>query len=105
MTSFSTPDEVKAAVDVSGAIILDVRTKEELEEEQLTPRKFRHASCHLDDCSELMAKAEELMPDKNAPVIVFCRSGRRAAKAKEMLEQKGYTKVMNAGGLKDLTYL
>ncbi len=38
-----------------------------------------------------------------APVIVFCRSGRRAGKAKEMLEQKGYTNVLNAGGLTDLT--
>lgn len=41
----------------------------------------------------------------SAPVIVFCRSGRRAVKAKEVLEQKGYTRVLNAGGLKDLTYL
>lgn len=37
-----------------------------------------------------------------APVIVFCRSGRRAGKAKETLEQLGYTKVLNAGGLEDL---
>mmetsp|Transcript_40949 Transcript_40949/g.87228 ORF Transcript_40949/g.87228 Transcript_40949/m.87228 type:complete len:104 (+) Transcript_40949:133-444(+) len=98
-------DEVKAAVDEPGAIILDVRTKEELEEEQLTSRRFHHASCHMEDCSELMAKAGQLMPDKNAPVVVFCRSGRRAGKAKEMLERMGYTRVINAGGLKDLTYL
>jgi len=38
----------------------------------------------------------------SAPVIVFCRSGRRAGKAKETLEQLGYTKVLNAGGLEDL---
>ncbi len=37
-----------------------------------------------------------------APVIVFCRSGRRAGKAKETLEQLGYTRVLNAGGLDDL---
>jgi rhodanese-related sulfurtransferase len=37
-----------------------------------------------------------------APVIVFCRSGRRAGKAKEMLELKGYTNVLNAGALTDL---
>ena len=40
-----------------------------------------------------------------APVVIFCGSGRRAGKAKEVLEQKGYTNVLNAGGLKDLTYL
>eukprot|EP00579_Thalassiosira_antarctica_P008646 CAMPEP_0201887950 /NCGR_PEP_ID=MMETSP0902-20130614/26265_1 /ASSEMBLY_ACC=CAM_ASM_000551 /TAXON_ID=420261 /ORGANISM="Thalassiosira antarctica, Strain CCMP982" /LENGTH=105 /DNA_ID=CAMNT_0048418037 /DNA_START=59 /DNA_END=376 /DNA_ORIENTATION=+ len=105
MASFSTPDQVKAVVDEPGAVILDVRTEDELKEEQLTSRPFHHMSCHVEDCSELMAKAEQLLPDKNAPVVIFCRSGRRAGKAKEVLEQKGYTKVLNAGGLKDLTYL
>lgn len=41
----------------------------------------------------------------SAPVILFCRSGRRAWKAKEVLEEKGYTKILNAGGLKDMNYL
>ncbi|KAL9187992.1 hypothetical protein ACHAXT_006370 [Thalassiosira profunda] len=104
-SSQSTPDEVKAAADAPGATILDVRTEKELQEQQLTTRKFHHLSCHIDDCSELMSRAEELLPDKDAPVIVFCRSGRRAGKAKEVLEQKGYTRVLNAGGLKDLDYL
>jgi len=40
--------------------------------------------------------------DGKAPIIVFCRSGRRAGKAKEMLEGMGYTKVLNAGGLGDI---
>jgi phage shock protein E len=37
-----------------------------------------------------------------APVIIFCRSGRRAGKAKELLEEKGYKTVLNAGGLSDI---
>ncbi len=37
-----------------------------------------------------------------APVILFCASGRRAGKAKETLDQLGYTTVLNAGGLRDL---
>eukprot|EP01082_Thalassiosira_pseudonana_P003514 g3036.t1 g3036 contig12:1298795-1299225(+) len=101
----ASPEEVKAAAEDPGAIILDVRTKEEVAEASLTSRPFKHCSCTLEDCSELMSKAEEYMPDKNAPVIVFCRSGRRAGKAKEMLEAKGYTKVLNAGGLTGLDYL
>lgn len=105
MPSYSTPDQVKAAAEEPGAVFLDVRTHSELKESSLTSRPFHHAVCSLDDCSELMAKAEELMSDKNAPVIVFCRSGRRAGKAKEVLEQKGYTRVVNAGGLSDLSYL
>lgn len=69
MTS-STPEEVKAAAEHPGAIILDVRTKDELAEAQLTSKPFKHASCHLDDCSELMSKADELMPDKNGELTL-----------------------------------
>jgi len=61
----ASPDEVKAAANKPDTMILDVRTKEELAESSLSTRDFKHASCHLDDCSELMSKAEELFPDKN----------------------------------------
>mmetsp|Transcript_29779 Transcript_29779/g.62637 ORF Transcript_29779/g.62637 Transcript_29779/m.62637 type:complete len:105 (-) Transcript_29779:306-620(-) len=100
-----TPAEVKAAADKSGAVLLDVRTHKELATEKLEKRPFKHAVCSLDDCTDLMKRAEELMPDKSANVIVYCRSGRRAGKAKEILEQKGYQNVINAGALKDLHYL
>ncbi|KAL7439970.1 hypothetical protein ACHAXM_012155 [Skeletonema potamos] len=105
MTSISTPEEVKAAEKQPGAVFLDVRGADEVKAECLQARPFKHATCTLDDCSELMNKAETLLSDKHAPVIVFCRSGRRAGKAKEVLEQMGYTKVLNAGGLNDLRYL
>ena len=61
----ASPDEVKAAANKPDTMILDVRTKEELAESSLSTRDFKHASCHLEDCSELMSKAEELFPDKN----------------------------------------
>jgi len=41
-------------------------------------------------------------PFSLAPVIIHCKSGRRAAKAEEVLKSKGYTQVYNAGGLNDL---
>jgi rhodanese-related sulfurtransferase len=137
MASISTPEEVKAAEKEQGTIFLDVRGVDEVKAESLQTRPFVHLKCSLDDCSELIDKAEAVISNKNgktdvyntqvyfhraetpltccislmsfcqlsAPVIVFCRSGRRAAKAKEVMEQMGYTKVLNAGGLKDLTYL
>lgn len=139
MSSINTPEEVKAAEQERGAVFLDVRKDEEVKAESLQSRRYVHLACSLDDCSELMNKAETLISDKNGelrlqiiatcllalfatssflmylvvtnphnlivPVIVFCRSGRRAAKAKEVLEKMGYTKVLNAGGLKDLGYL
>jgi phage shock protein E len=33
---------------------------------------------------------------------VYCRSGKRAAIAKQTLDKLGYTKVENAGGYEDL---
>ena len=39
---------------------------------------------------------------KNAPVNLYCKSGRRAGVAKQMLEKLGYTRVTNHGGYQDL---
>lgn len=69
MSSYSTPDQVNAAADEPGAVFLDVRTGAELKEAQLTSRPFHHITCSLDDCSELMARAEELMRDKNGTLF------------------------------------
>mmetsp|Transcript_23396 Transcript_23396/g.38725 ORF Transcript_23396/g.38725 Transcript_23396/m.38725 type:complete len:106 (-) Transcript_23396:430-747(-) len=99
----STPEEVKKAAEHPDTLILDVRTVEELQESSLQTRDFKHAACQLQECSDLMSRAEELFPNKTATIIVFCRSGRRAGKAKEMLQSKGYTSVLNAGGLSDLS--
>jgi rhodanese-related sulfurtransferase len=36
-----------------------------------------------------------------ATIVLHCASGRRAAKAQEVLEKQGYKHVMNAGGFAD----
>ena len=38
-------------------------------------------------------------PDKNTPIRVYCKSGGRAERAKEILESMGYTDVTNIGGI------
>jgi rhodanese-related sulfurtransferase len=40
--------------------------------------------------------------DFSATIVVYCGSGRRAAKAEAILLEKEYKKVLNAGGLNDL---
>ena len=40
-----------------------------------------------------------------APIIVYCKSGRRASRAEEVLKKQGYETVLNAGGFEDLDYL
>ncbi|MBO6102837.1 MAG: rhodanese-like domain-containing protein [Opitutales bacterium] len=37
--------------------------------------------------------------DKNAKIVVYCRRGIRASKAKQILDSMGYKNVRNIGGL------
>ncbi len=39
--------------------------------------------------------------DKDAEIYVYCRSGRRSGIAKAALDEAGFTRVVNAGGLED----
>ena len=48
---------------------------------------------------QIAEQITSVAPDKNAPVILYCRSGNRSGIAQETLEQLGYTQVINAGAL------
>ena len=39
--------------------------------------------------------------DKDAPIYLYCRSGRRSGIALEALQQAGFTNVLNLGGFED----
>jgi len=41
---------------------------------------------------------EQAVPDKDAEIHLYCRSGRRAGMALETLKNMGYTNVRNEGG-------
>ena len=78
----------------NNAVLLDVRTPEE------------HKSGYLEGAvllplAELESKIFSKVADKNTPVYIYCRSGRRAGTAVEKLKTMGYTDLHNLGGLKD----
>lgn len=78
----------------ANAVLLDVRTPEE------------HKSGYLEGAvllplAELESKISSKVADKNTPVYIYCRSGRRAGTAVEKLKAMGYTDLHNLGGLKD----
>jgi len=50
---------------------------------------------------EIVQGVEKLLPDKNAEIHLYCRSGGRAAKAMSALKEAGYKNVSNAGGISD----
>lgn len=45
------------------------------------------------------ATAAELIPSKDSPALVYCRSGVRSRQAAEKLVKMGYTQVYNLGSL------
>ena len=62
---------------------------------------------HLQDAvniphDKILARIQAVSPDKNAPVNLYCRSGRRAEAALNELKNAGYTNVTNHGGYEDL---
>ena len=73
-----------------GALLLDVRT----------PGEF--SGGHLDGAinipvQELGGRLDEVAKDR--PVVVYCRSGARSERARQMLVANGVEKVLNLGGM------
>ena len=93
-----TPEEAKKIMD-SGEehIILDTREQDEFDEGHIP-------GAILIPYTEIENKAEEMIPDKNAQILVYCRSGRRSKIASESLAKLGYTNVKEFGGIIDWSW-
>ena len=93
-----TAEEAKQIMDSEeGYIILDVRTKEEYDEGHI-PGAIRISN------TEIAARAEEVLTDKEQLILVYCRSGRRSKLAAEILVKLGYTNIKEFGGIIDWPY-
>ena len=93
-----TPQQAKEIMDTEqDYIIVDARTEEEFTEG------------HIEDAIlipeyEIKDRAEKELPDKDALILVYCRSGRRSKIASEELVNLGYTNVKEFGGIIDWPY-
>ena len=76
----------------SSALIIDVRTPIEWETGHLPGAKFI-------EWQEIGEKIANITTNKDETIYVYCRSGNRSGKAKEILVQLGYSNVFNAGGV------
>ena len=81
----------------SDYVLLDVRTEEEFREKRLD-------GALLIPDYEIGDRAENELFDKDALILIYCRSGRRSALAAEELLLLGYTNVYDFGGIIDWTY-
>ncbi|MDR2134773.1 MAG: rhodanese-like domain-containing protein [Treponema sp.] len=78
-------------------LLVDVRTAEEFGAGHI-------AGARLIPDYEIAARAPEELPDKDAPVIVYCRSGMRSSGAARALIKMGYTRIYDLGGIMGWPY-
>ena len=74
------------------AVLLDVRQIEEFN------------AGHIDGAvlvphDMIAEKIGAFVPNKNTPVYIYCRSGRRSAIAVEAMKKLGYTNLIDLGGM------
>jgi phage shock protein E len=50
---------------------------------------------------EITERIGEVVSDKDAPIYLYCRSGRRSGIALEALREAGYHNAVNIGGLEE----
>lgn len=97
-TSSKDPQAARTLI-AKGAVVLDVRTPEEFASGHLptaTNIPVQDVPARITDIDKLTGG------DKAKPIVTYCASGARSAKAKEALEAAGYTNVVNGGGYDDL---
>lgn len=93
-----TAEDAKSRIDSGDkVVILDVRTAAE------------YNAGHIPDAilipnESIAASKPELLPDLDAEILVYCRSGNRSAQAAKKLIALGYTNVYDFGGISNWPY-
>ncbi len=77
-----------------GAVIIDVRTKEEFTSGHIKGSKNIPLN-NINNCKNILS-------DKQKTYILCCASGMRSGNAKNILKSKGYASVHNAGSWRSL---
>jgi rhodanese-related sulfurtransferase len=85
--------DVKQAQSMNqqGALLLDVREPAEY-------AAIHAPNAKLIPLGEVGLRLKEIEAHKNKPIAVICRSGRRSAKAVAILQEAGFTQVVNVQG-------
>ena len=75
-------------------LVVDVRTPAEFATGHVAGA--RNVDVHGDFAAQMDAV------DRDQPVYVYCRTGRRSGQAQRALTEMGFERVINAGGFRDL---
>ncbi|WRS28190.1 rhodanese-like domain-containing protein [Oscillospiraceae bacterium MB08-C2-2] len=90
--------EAKKMLDENPDVfLLDVRTEEEYQESHIK-------GAVLIPYDQLSDRAEAELPEKEAVILLYCRSGNRSKTAADTLLSMGYTNVYDFGGILSYPY-
>lgn len=87
-----TTDEAIRYLKKKNVILLDVRTEAEVKESHI-PK-----SIHIDVLQEEDFLEQIKKLDKKSTYIIYCRSGKRSLTAADLMQQQGFTSVLNMKG-------
>ena len=105
---FASPADILSALSLTVTVVLDVRSEDEIaaagDVASHTAAQWKQTGCTPTSCPKLETNPSDLVREdqKEVPVVIYCRSGRRAVKAQQLLEEYGCKNVMNAGGYDDV---
>ena len=85
-------EEARKMMEEEDCVILDVRTEEEFNEGHIPDAVCLPAET-------IGSEAPAQLPDKDQVILIYCRTGIRAAGAAEQLAKLGYTNVYEFGGI------
>ena len=92
------PEKAKEMMEnLESFVLLDVRSEEEFSEGHIP-------GAIVIPHEEISERAENEIPEKDVPVFVYCRSGRRSKIAAEELVKLGYSEIYEFGGIGDWPY-
>ena len=88
--------EAKEMMDTQDVVIVDVRTQEEYNEGYIENAILIP--------NESISGAPSELPDKDAVILIYCRSGNRSKSASNLLVKQGFTHIFDFGGLNTWKY-
>ena len=84
-------------LDAGKAVAVDVREPDEYAVGHIPGAK-------LLPLGEVNSRAAEVLPEKEAAWLVYCRTGRRSAEAVQKLDALGYSNLYDLGGILSWPY-
>ena len=84
-------DELLEFIEINNAVLVDVRTHDEYN------GGYIENSLNIDYLSIDFNKNVEKL-DKNTPIVLYCRSGKRSSKSANILSKLGFKEIYNLNG-------